>query len=42
MARFRLIVALLAFTATAASAQVAQDDPGIHEYALAKPGTVRA
>jgi len=34
MARFRLIVALLAFITTGASAQVAQDDPGIHEYTL--------
>lgn len=34
MARLRLIAALLAFTATAASAQVAQDDPGIREYTL--------
>jgi len=34
MARFGLIAALLAFTAAGASAQVARDDPGIHEHVL--------
>jgi aldose 1-epimerase len=34
MARFRLIAALLVFTTAGAGAQVAQDDPGIHEHVL--------
>jgi len=34
MARFRLIAVVLAFAAAGASAQVAQDDPGIHEHVL--------